>query len=42
MTYKGNNHAVKRLQLELSDYWFTIAHRNKDMLEDANYMSRLG
>jgi hypothetical protein len=42
MTYKGNNHAVVRLQLELTGYWFTIANRPGRMLEDANYFSRLG
>jgi hypothetical protein len=42
MTYKGNNHAVICLQLELLAYWFTIAVRPGTMLEDANYFSRLG
>jgi hypothetical protein len=42
MTYKGNNHAVICLQLELLAYWFTIAVRPGTMLEDANYYSRLG
>jgi hypothetical protein len=38
MSYKGHNHAVIRLQLEL----LTIAVRPGKMLEDANYFSRLG
>jgi hypothetical protein len=42
MSYKGHNHAVKRLQLELLGYWFSIANRPGRMLEDANYFSRLG
>jgi hypothetical protein len=42
MSYKGHNHAVKRLQLELLGYWFSIATRPGRMLEDANYFSRLG
>ena len=42
LDYKGHNHAVKRLQLELLGYWFTIANRSGSMLEDANYFSRLG
>jgi hypothetical protein len=42
MSYKGRNHAVKRLQLELLRYWFSIANRPGGMLEDANYFSRLG
>jgi hypothetical protein len=42
LDYKGHNHAVKRLQLELLGYWFTIAHRPGQMLEDVNYFSRLG
>ena len=41
MNYKGNNHAVKRLQLEMLGYWFTIVNRPGRMLEDANYFSRL-
>jgi hypothetical protein len=40
MSYKGHNHAVKRLQLELLGYWFSIANRPGRMLED--YFSRLG
>ena len=28
LDYKGHNHAVKRLQLELLGYWFTIANRS--------------
>ena len=39
--YDGNNHAVKRLQLELLGYSFTIVHRSNKMLEDANYFSRV-
>jgi hypothetical protein len=42
MSYKGHNHAVIRLQLELLSYWFTIAIRPGRMMEDANYFSRLG
>ena len=42
MSYKGHNHAVKRLQLELLGYWFSIANIPGRMLEDANYFSRLG
>ena len=41
MTYNGSNHAIKRLQLELSGYFFTIVHRPGRMMEDANYLSRL-
>ncbi len=41
MDYKGTNHAVKRLQLEMNGYDFTIEHRPERMLEDANYMSRI-
>lgn len=41
MSYKGHNHAVKRLQLELIGYYFTICHRPGRMMEDANYLSRL-
>ena len=41
MIYKGSNHAIKRLQLELSGYFFTIVHRPGKMMEDANYLSRL-
>ena len=39
MSYKGTNDPVRRLQLEMQGYFFTIAHRTRDMLEDANYMS---
>jgi hypothetical protein len=42
MDYKGNNHAVRLLQLEMLGYAFTIWHRSGAMLEDANYFSRLG
>jgi hypothetical protein len=42
MSYKGHNHAVIRLQLELLSFWFTIAIRPGRMLEDANFFSRLG
>jgi hypothetical protein len=42
MTYKGHNHAVIRLQLELLSYWFTVAVRPGTLLEDANFFSRLG
>jgi hypothetical protein len=42
MSYKGNNHAVVRLQMELLSYWFTITVRPGRMLEDANFFSRLG
>jgi hypothetical protein len=41
MNYKGHNHAVKRLQLELIGYYFTICHRPGRMMEDANFLSRL-
>ena len=41
MSYKGHNHAVRRLQLEMLGYWFTIANRPGRMMEDANYFSRL-
>jgi hypothetical protein len=41
MNYNGHNHAVKRLQLELIGYYFTICHRPGRMMEDANYLSRL-
>jgi hypothetical protein len=39
MDYKGHNHAVQRLQLEMLGYTFTIAKRPGAMLEDANYFS---
>jgi hypothetical protein len=42
MSYKGHNHAVIRLQLELLSFWFTIGIRPVRMLEDANFFSRLG
>jgi hypothetical protein len=42
MRYKGHNHAVIRLQLELLGYWFTIAPRTGDLMADADYFSRLG
>jgi hypothetical protein len=42
MTYKGMNHTIIRLQLELTGYWFTVANRPGRMLEDANYFSRIG
>ncbi len=42
MSYKGHNHAVIRLQLELLSFWFIIAIRPGRMLEDANFFSRLG
>ena len=41
MSYDGHNHAVRRLQLEMTGYWFTIVNRPGHMLEDANYFSRL-
>jgi hypothetical protein len=41
-SYKGHNHAVRRLQLEMAGYWFTIENRPGRMMEDANYFSRLG
>ena len=42
MSYDGHyNHAVRRLQLEMTGYWFTIVNRPDHMLEDANYFSRL-
>ena len=41
MSYKGTNAPVRRLQLEMQGFFFTIAHRTRDMLEDANYMSYL-
>ena len=41
MSYDGHNHAVRRLQLEMLGYWFTIVNRPGHMLEDANYFSRL-
>eukprot|EP00957_Ditylum_brightwellii_P141881 10809066-Ditylum_brightwellii.AAC.1 len=42
MSYKGNNHAVVRLQMELLNMFFTVVHRTGGMLEDANYLLRLG
>eukprot|EP00957_Ditylum_brightwellii_P192917 14689062-Ditylum_brightwellii.AAC.1 len=42
MSYKGNNHAVVRLQMELLNMFFMVVHRPGNMLEDANYLSRLG
>jgi hypothetical protein len=43
LNYKGHNHAVIRLQLELLGYWFTIVSRTGDLLmEDADYFSRMG
>jgi hypothetical protein len=42
LNYKGHNHAVIRLQLELLGYWFTIVARAGDLMEDANCFSSLG
>jgi hypothetical protein len=42
MRYKGHNHAVIRLQLELLGYWITIAPRTGDLMADADYFSRMG
>jgi hypothetical protein len=42
MNYKERNHAIKRLQLEMAGYWFTITHRSGTMLANADYFSRLG
>jgi hypothetical protein len=42
MNYKGHNHAVIRLQLEILSYWFTIAVRSGYMMEDTNFFSCLG
>ena len=42
MSYTGQNHAVRRLQLEMHGYDFTIVHRPERMLKDANYLSRVG
>lgn len=39
MDYKGHNHAVWRLQLEMLGYDFIIANRTGVMLEDAKYFS---
>jgi hypothetical protein len=41
MSYKGHNHAVKRLQLDLIGCYFTIWHRPGRMMEDANFLSCL-
>lgn len=41
MSYDGHNHAVRRLQLEMLGYWFTVVNRPGRMLEDANYFSRI-
>ena len=41
MNYDGTNHAVRRLQLEMTGYSFTVVHRAGRMLEDANFFSRL-
>ena len=41
MSYDGANHAVKRLQLEMTGYYFTVVHRPGRMLEDANFLSRI-
>ena len=38
LKYDGNNHAVRRLQLELNGYYYTVAHRPGWMLEDANFL----
>ena len=40
--YSGHNHIIKRLQLELFGYDFTICNRPERMLGDANYLSRVG
>ena len=42
MSYTGHNHVVRRLQLEMHGYNFTIVHPPERMLEDANYFSRVG
>lgn len=41
MSYDGYNHSVRRLQLEMLGYWFTIVNRPGHILEDANYFSIL-
>jgi hypothetical protein len=40
MKYRGHNHAVIRLQLELLGYWFTIAPRTGNLMANADYFSR--
>ena len=40
-SHEGNNHIVKRMQLELTGYYYTITHRSGRMMADANYLSRL-
>ena len=42
MTYKGHNHAVVRLQLEMLNLWFTIAVKPGQMLVGADYCSQMG
>ena len=41
MKYDSHNHTVKRLQLEMTGYYYTVAHRPGRMMEDANFLSRL-
>eukprot|EP00978_Attheya_sp_CCMP212_P042844 scaffold268628_cov24-Attheya_sp.AAC.1 len=41
MDYKGHNHAVRRLQMELYGYWWMMANRPGRMLADGDCMSRL-
>jgi hypothetical protein len=41
MNYKGHNHAIMRLQLEMAGYWFTTTHRS-GTIADADYFSHLG
>ena len=41
ISYNGHNHVIKRFQIELQGFSFTIVHRGNAMLEDANYLSHI-
>jgi hypothetical protein len=41
MNYKGTNHAIRRLQMEMLGYWFDIVNRPGKMLVDADFFSGL-
>ena len=41
LNYTGNNPAIKRLQMELMLWAFTLIHRSNHMVIDADYFSRL-
>ena len=42
MSYDDSNHVIRRIQMELVSWWFTLCHRPNRMMIDADYFSRLG